>query len=547
MNPVRVLVLQNETSPPGPVRGAFARGRAKFVVTATKRAEEAIEIVRAGECDIALVDDKLSGRSGRDMVRELHRENPALPVIMTAERGSDELTALMAESGVADFILKDADYCALLPRLALAVVRRKTHAHQDVRRPANNPNHIYQRILEAAADLLDIKSSSIMQLNTETGLLETRAHMGLSHNFIRGVRPRPGTSIEGLAVEMRKPVRCGNMVRDPDYDQTGLAKTEGLNSVLSIPFRIESVPAVVNLYSRRANRFNKTDERLAGHLVKLSDLALETLTLYYRERHIAETLQRSHFPAIETRFHDWEAAHRYNVSMREALLGGDFYDLFAVPGNRRALVVADVSGKGIAAATQTAMIKYTLRSYALEDPDPATVIARTNAAFNAFSRTDHFVTLFYAVIDPERNTLTYCSAGHPPPLYYSSRSRRVSQLEKVHLPIGVWDGLECDATTVTFSPGDTLLVYTDGLTDCRERGWVRGELFGQANLESLFAGCAGSSAEQVADAVLARVLDFSRGKMHDDAAFFVIRLLEPDHAQARPDKSFAPTGPPVPG
>jgi len=295
---------------------------------------------------------------------------------------------------------------------------------------------------------------------------------------------------------------------------------------MSVPFVIDdSTKGVLNLYSHTASRFNPSDERLASHLIKLSTLALQNLKLYYREHHIAETLQRSHFPEIDARFADWEVAHRYKVSMEEALLGGDFYDMFPVSGNRRAVVVADVSGKGISAAAQTAMVKYTLRSYALDNPDPAVVLSRTHEAFCSYMQTEHFVTIFYGVLDPSSNTIAYCSAGHPPALFYSRRRGEVLSLTEVHIPIGAWhENVSFSTGTMAFEPGDTLLIYTDGLTDCRKTGQKSGELFGEKNLENLFAGLVGGSAEAIADGIFDRVLEYSAGKMRDDLAFFILKL-----------------------
>jgi len=133
--------------------------------------------------------------------------------------------------------------------------------------------------------------------------------------------------------------------------------------------------------------------------------------------------------------------------------------------------------------------------------------------------------MFYGVLEPETRTISYCSAGHPPALFYSARNDSITDLTDVHLPIGATDASVVYSTSsIVFEPGDCLLIYTDGLTDCRKTGVRGGELFGQTNLEKLFASFAKKKVESIANGIFDHVIHFSSGKMRDDIAFFVIKL-----------------------
>ncbi|HEB13096.1 MAG TPA: GAF domain-containing protein, partial [Actinobacteria bacterium] len=393
-------------------------------------------------------------------------------------------------------------------------------------RPAISAHDLYNQILSTSADLLDVHAASLMLYNEDKGFLETKAHRGLSHNYLNQVRPKLGQSIEGKAVADDKSVLNHKMSEEPLYSFREMASGEGIRSAMSVPFTIDNeTRGVLNFYSHHEKHFQPKDEHLASHLIELSSLALQNLRLYRREHRIAETLQLSHFPDIEDNYENWEIAHRYRVSMEESLLGGDFYDMFSVPGNRKAIVVADVSGKGIRAAASTAMVKHTLRSYALNDPDPGIVLQLTHEAFCSYMESDDFVTIFYGLIDPASESISYCSAGHPPALFFSARQEKVLDLTDVFMPVGAWhDNVNYLNNTVSFFPGDTLLVYTDGLTDCREMGNKNGNLFGQQNLEVLFSGLATKQAETIATGIMTEVESFCHGKMYDDVAFFVLKL-----------------------
>ena len=542
MEAIKVLIADGDKRGARRTVEGLSRTGKVFEPIVVKSADAALKVLRAGCIGLVFIDIALDRGCGIELLGQIDRESPGLLVVMTAARGSEALAIASFDRGAGTVLLKNSEYDRLLPQALADALENESRRCDPALHPSNDAERVYDRILSAAADLLSIHSASVMLLDETTGLLETKAARGLSRNFVTMARPAPGESVEGRAILAGAPVISKDLVDESDFAYREIAANEGLNSALSVPFRIESAVAVVNLYSHRRDRFRPADKRIAGHLVDLSGLALETLSLYYREHHIAQTLQRSHFPDIDTRFGDWEVAYRYKVCMEEAMLGGDFYDLFTIPGGRRAIVVADVSGKGIQAASQTAMIKHTIRGYALEDPEPSSVMRRTNEAFFAYADTDHFVTVFFGVIDPKANTLTYCSAGHPPALVFSNRLKQVAPVVDVNLPIGAWDrATTFTSNMVTFSPWDAILVYTDGLTDCRRDGRHDGQLFGENNLANLFLDCVHLGAETAADHLLDRIVKFGRGRIRDDIAFFVIRLLERDRSGPRPDKNFSPT------
>ena len=128
-------------------------------------------------------------------------------------------------------------------------------------------------------------------------------------------------------------------------------------------------------------------------------------------------------------------------------------------------MIADVAGKGLKAAVYTAMTKYMLRAYALEESAPELVLARLNEALSACTPTEVFVTLIYGILNAEEGTFTYASAGHEHPIHYSMSARAGTMLDVTGRALALLQGSSYTTQTVLIDRGDVLLLYTDGVTD----------------------------------------------------------------------------------
>ena len=207
-------------------------------------------------------------------------------------------------------------------------------------------------------------------------------------------------------------------------------------------------------------------------------------------------------------------------------IGGDFYDLIHLDSDHVAVVIGDVSGKGITAAMMMATCMTLLRAYTESFRSPSRILRKINPRLIEGNEFDClFTTLFLGIINTEKNSLTYCNAGHNPALL-QRRDGSIEALSDIHGPaVGVMEGVVYDQTRVTLSPGDRLLLYTDGVT---ERFNTRGELYGDERLLNLCLEAPPflSSHKLVADLLL-DLHRFSDDELpHDDITLLAVQRQE---------------------
>ena len=253
-------------------------------------------------------------------------------------------------------------------------------------------------------------------------------------------------------------------------------------------------------------------------------LALENARQYTREHRVADMLQAAFLPDIPDHLLGLDLAKAYSPGLQEAQVGGDLYDAFPLSDGRVALVIADVSGKGLGAAVQTATVKYSLRAFAAEAAAPGLVLRRLNKTLrNEVSNLgEHFVTLFYGVFDPPTGRLTYASAGHESQLI-KRVTGGVTLLPSNGPILGITDHIY-EQKVEFLSPGDSLILFTDGLTEARAGGTR--ELL---ELDRITEAVAGLNPGCGAGAIVAYLeqlaLDWTSDRPQDDLALLVARRV----------------------
>jgi sigma-B regulation protein RsbU (phosphoserine phosphatase) len=243
-----------------------------------------------------------------------------------------------------------------------------------------------------------------------------------------------------------------------------------------------------------------------------------------RARELAAILQRTLLPPALPAVPGMEVAAHYHPASADEV-GGDFYDLFPLTGGTWGFFLGDVSGKGAVAAAVTSLVRYTLRAAAVYDPDPVGVLRNLNTVLNQeFRGTDpRYCTALYGSLTPEAGgcAITLAGGGHPPAILI----RAAGTVEFVNTPGGMLVGAVPDArftkVALSLGPGDTLLLYSDGLTEARTTtGRAR---YSEEQLREFLTTPVPTTAPAVIAALKALLTSFGDG-VEDDTALLALSI-----------------------
>ena len=249
-----------------------------------------------------------------------------------------------------------------------------------------------------------------------------------------------------------------------------------IRALASLPLRTPSVRGALTIGYRVPHTWLPAERALLTAAAELVAQATERARRFEAQHGTAQLLQRSmlpeHLPEPET----YRIGARYDVGVDGNAAGGDFYDAFELPGGRLAMVLGDVAGHDVRAAAVMGQVRAALRALALTDPAPPSVLAgldRLVGSLGAESRNEEiFVTVVYGLLDPADGTITLASAGHPPPvLRRAGLAGEPATAELVKVPPGAPLGLggRWQTGVVTLEPGDTILMFSDGVVERRGR------------------------------------------------------------------------------
>ncbi|MCX7790374.1 MAG: SpoIIE family protein phosphatase [Chloroflexaceae bacterium] len=286
----------------------------------------------------------------------------------------------------------------------------------------------------------------------------------------------------------------------------------------------------------------------------------EQAALLEQELKVARDIQHALLAARAPALPGWQVAAGYRSAR---LVGGDFYDFWALPRDRCAgaeenetvtgreeagrpahggaatatvtrpappallgFVIADVSDKGVPAAMFMALARSLVRAAALDGSPPALALERANRWITRDAEAGMFVTIFYGILDPANGHLRYSSAGHNPPLLYRAAEEAFVELRAPGIALGVLEPITLAEAELWLAPGDVLVCYTDGVTEAVDE---RLEAFGPERLRALIAARHGEPATAIVEAISAAVDQHGHGQPpFDDVTLVVVKRLAPD-------------------
>jgi sigma-B regulation protein RsbU (phosphoserine phosphatase) len=346
-----------------------------------------------------------------------------------------------------------------------------------------------QRVLDTAAqsvaEVMKVKAVSIRLLSRDDpNLLVPRAVANLSETYLdKGTLLLDQSPLiqEALAGQVAV---VDDMVDDPRIVYPQDARREGLVSMLCVGMIFRKKPiGTLQLFTGQRRCFTDFEINLVCTIAQLLATAIQNARLYAqrsesrrlsRQLQLAAEVQRQMLPSDWPQFPPFDLAARYVPSME---LAGDFYDFIELEGHL-GVAVGDVVGKGLAASLLMASTRASLRAYAQDLYDLDEVISRVNVALSRDTKDNEFATLWYGVFDPGAMRLTYCNAGHEPPMLI--RHGELFHLGDGGMIAGVDPQQTYQKGLIDLHTGDLLLLYTDGLSEAMNFDYKQ---FGRGRIE----------------------------------------------------------------
>jgi GAF domain-containing protein len=260
------------------------------------------------------------------------------------------------------------------------------------------------------------------------------------------------------------------------------------------------------------------DVDAAMFVVSQAALAIDNARLYQHQKDFSETMQRTLLPRQLPTVAGLDVGHLYESSAR-VHVGGDVYDFLSLEHGRLAVFLGDVTGKGIEAAADMAMAKFSFRALARKWPDPSPFLANANEVIVDEIATGKFITMVYLLVDPAARKVACASAGHPAPRIVSPGGK-VSQLAARGLALGIEPGQRYVTERVELEAGCSIVLYTDGVSEARRDG----ELYGEERLDKALRKHRKLGAQALAEAILAECRTFAGGELDDDCAIVCLKL-----------------------
>jgi serine phosphatase RsbU (regulator of sigma subunit)/CHASE3 domain sensor protein len=370
--------------------------------------------------------------------------------------------------------------------------------------------------LGAAVGLGEVTEAVVEQA---AGALGACCALLLLHDRDEGeLRPAAAAGADAPPAGFEAPVTEATRSRRPVF-----AADAGTAAVAALPLIASGdVIGVLAIGFPRPMAFDPAERDLLEALAAQSAQALARAELYEREHAVAQTLQASLLPRVLPHIPGLDLAARLEAGAPGLDVGGDFYDAFALAPDAWGMVIGDVCGKGVEAAALTALARHTVRAAARSEPSPAAVLEALNRAALAESGPGQFLTAVYAhlVARPGGGfAMALACGGHPPPVVLDA-ALAPRTLACAGTLLGAIAEPEIVDAELVLEPGDTMLLYTDGLTEAG----APTQMLRTEDVADLLAAARGATAAQTAERCLDRALAGAGGVARDDVAVLVAQV-----------------------
>jgi serine phosphatase RsbU (regulator of sigma subunit) len=377
-------------------------------------------------------------------------------------------------------------------------------------------DQLLAELLRRVSEILGADTAAILLVDDDGKTLSARAAKGLEEEVERGFRLPIGMGFAGRVAATRSPVAIPDLENSTIEVVNPLMREKGVRSLLGVPLVVEArVIGVLHVGSLTLRDFTDEDARLLQLVGDRVALSIEHARFATQHR-IAQTLQRALLPHQLPTLPGLSVAARYLPAAAETQVGGDWYDVIELDHRTIGMAIGDVAGRGLMAAAFMGQLRSALRASALEGDPPGPVLTRV-ARFVDLGDAP-MATMLYGTLNLETLELVYARAGHPYPLLLREDGSSEYLIDEGNPPLGAGLVSHYREQRVSLRPGETLLLYTDGLIERRGERLSEGE----ARLAEVLAS-APAKLELKCSSVIERMTEGAQG--HDDIALLAVQPM----------------------
>jgi len=529
--PIRVIIVDDQAIVRSGL-GAFLMAYDELhLVGEARDGEEAIQLCELVQPDIVLMDLKMPHMDGISATRSIHQNWPDIKILVLTSFREKEMVQGALDAGAAGYLLKDITS----KELAQAIFQ----VYQGKQLVAEEAAHTLQQAerLEELADAIQ-KSPSIPSALPE--LLgkhlphifpNCQIHIRIfPRQELLNYPPQAHHTLPETAWEVLHKASGPQTIFPGDEYPWGGKHTPGSTLILA-PIRAndleEPLGGICILHKddiEDPGSYLQSVQSLAAHISYAVDRNQEQERRISQQKVSQELLsagriQTSILPEKPPVLHGWDISAILEPARETS---GDFYDFIPLSNGKWGFLIADVTDKGMGAALFMALSSTLIRTYAAQYPTlPALALSYINRRLLSDTHGAMFVTAFYGVLDPENGRLRYVNAGHNPPFLLSSqKGKPVDQLRGTGMALGVMEDASWQQKIVKFSPGDVLLLYTDGVTEAEN---PYGNFYGEQRILENLRSRRDQTAQVIQNALLEDVRKFTgKAPKTDDIAIMVV-------------------------